>query len=70
MTVSRQSEDQRYTKFVENRMWSMGNVLFAMAHIVGSNNNLGRNAANDREWNERSYANFNWINTIKCDPRQ
>ena len=64
MTVSRQSEDPRYSKYVENQMWSMGNVLFAMVHIVGSNNNLGRNAANDREWRERSDANFNWIKTI------
>ena len=63
MTVSRQSEDPRYTKYVENQMWSMGNVLFAMVHIVGSNNNFGRNAANDAEWKERSDANFNWIKT-------
>ncbi len=64
MAVSRQSEDARYPKYVENQMWSMGNVLFGMVHIVGSNNNLGRNAANDREWRERTDANFNWIKTI------
>ena len=64
MTVSRQSEDSRYSKYVENQMWSTGNVLFGMLHIVGSNNNLGRDAANDREWLERTHANFNWIKTI------
>ncbi len=64
MMVTRQSEDPRYAKYVENQMWSMGNVLFAMVHIVGSNNNLGRNAANDREWQERTDANFNWLKTI------
>ena len=64
MMVSRQSEDSRYRKYVENQMWSMGNVLFGMVHIVGSNNNLGRDDANDREWRERTDANFNWIKTI------
>jgi len=64
MAVSRQSEDPRYPKYRENQIWSMGNVLFGMVHIVGSNNNLGRNAANDREWRERTDANFNWIKTI------
>lgn len=63
MVVSRQSEDQRYSKYSENQMWSMGDVLFVMVHIVGSNNNLGRNAANDREYRERTDANFNWIKT-------
>lgn len=63
MVVSRQNEDQRYSKYSENQMWSMGDVLFVMVHIVGSNNNLGRNAANDREYRERTDANFNWIKT-------
>jgi hypothetical protein len=31
-------------------MWAQGNVLFAALHIVGSNNNLDRNAENDREY--------------------
>ncbi|MGH9672699.1 MAG: metallophosphoesterase family protein [Bryobacteraceae bacterium] len=64
MTLSQQSEDPRYFKYVENAMWSMGNVLFGTLHMVGSNNNLGRNAENDREWAERTAANFNWLKTI------
>ena len=63
MVVSRQNEDQSYSKYSENQMWSMGDVLFVMVHIVGSNNNLGRNAANDREYRERTDANFNWLKT-------
>jgi hypothetical protein len=63
MAISRQSEDQRYAKYRENQMWSMGDVLFVMVHMVGSNNNLGRNEANDREYRERTDANFNWIKT-------
>ena len=64
ITLSQQSEDRRYSKYVENSMWSQGNILFAMVHLVGSNDNFGRNAVNDAEWRERSAANFNWLKTI------
>lgn len=64
LTLSQQSEDSRYANYVENAMWSQANVLFATAHVVGSNNNLGRNAENDREYDERSRANFNWLKTV------
>jgi len=63
ITLSQQSEDTRYSKYVENAMWSMGNVLFATLHILGSNNNLGRNEENGREYVERTNANFNWLKT-------
>jgi hypothetical protein len=39
-------------------------VLFATVHVVGSNNNLGRNAASDLEFIERTNANLNWLRTI------
>jgi hypothetical protein len=64
MTVSRQSEDPRYSNYVENTIWSFGNVLFATLHVIGSNNNLGRNTANDLEFIERTNANLNWLRTI------
>ena len=64
LTLSRQSEDPRYPNYVENSMWAQGNVLFAALHIVGSNNNLDRNAENDREYAERNRANFNWLKTV------
>jgi hypothetical protein len=64
LSLSLQSEDPRYATYRENSMWSQGNVLFATVHIVGSNNNLGRNAANDAEFVERTNANFNWLRTI------
>jgi hypothetical protein len=63
MVLSQQSEDATYNKYVENVMWSMGNVLFVTLHMVGSNNNLGRNAENDAEYAERTAANFNWLKT-------
>ncbi|MFN8814922.1 MAG: metallophosphoesterase family protein [Acidobacteriota bacterium] len=64
LTLSQQSEDRRYSTYVENAMWSQGNILFATVHLVGSNDNLGRNAVNDAEWAERTAANFNWLKTI------
>ena len=64
IVLSQQSEDPRHAKYVENAMWSMGNVLFATLHAIGSNNNLGRNAENNREWAERNAANFNWLKTV------
>jgi len=64
MTVSQQSEDPNYRNYTENAIWSMGNVVFATLHVVGSNNNLGRNPANDREYRERNAANFNWLKTV------
>jgi hypothetical protein len=57
MTLSLQSEDARYSRYRENTMFSMGNILYATLHVVGSNNNLVRNAANDREHEERTNAN-------------
>lgn len=64
LSLSQQSEDSRYATYVENAMWSQGNVLFATMHVIGSNNNLGRNAENDREYEERQRANFNWLKTV------
>ncbi|MBM3767532.1 MAG: hypothetical protein FJW32_19245 [Acidobacteria bacterium] len=63
LLLSRQSEDARFTRYVENAMWSTGPILFATVHVVGSNNNLGRNAENDREHQERGVANASWLAT-------
>ncbi|MDX2269807.1 MAG: hypothetical protein NW208_17025 [Bryobacter sp.] len=62
--LTQQSEDRRYAKYVENSMWSEGNVLFATLHVIGSNNNRGRNEVNDAEYRERTHANFNWLKTV------
>jgi hypothetical protein len=64
IALSQQSEDPRYPKYRENALWSQGNVLYATLHIVGSNNNAGRTSEDDREFLERTHANFNWIKTI------
>lgn len=62
-TLFRQSEDPRYALYVENALWTQGNVVFATVNVIGSDNNLGRNAANDREFAARNPANLEWIRT-------
>jgi len=63
MVLTRQSEDPRFATYRENAMWTRGPLVFATVHIVGSNNNLGRDAANDREYEARNRANLEWIRT-------
>ncbi len=59
--LERQSDNPKYSKFRENVYWTAGNVLFVGIHVVGSNNNLGRNAENDAEYVERNAANLAWL---------
>ncbi|GAB1541373.1 hypothetical protein NUACC21_40440 [Scytonema sp. NUACC21] len=59
--LTRQSENSNYSKFRENVRWTAGDVLFVGIHVVGSNNNLGRNAENDAEYAERNAANLAWL---------
>lgn len=57
----RQSKDSDYAKFRENVYWTYGDVLFVTLHMVGSNNNLGRTAEMDEEFDERNAANLVWM---------
>ncbi|MBD2254070.1 metallophosphoesterase [Nostoc parmelioides] len=59
--LNRQSDKSQYSKFRENVYWTEGDVLFTGIHVVGSNNNLGRNAVNDAEYAERNAANIVWL---------
>lgn len=59
--LTRQSNDSQYSKFRENVRWTAGDVMFVGVHVVGSNNNLGRNAVNDVEYAERNAANLVWL---------
>lgn len=45
----------------ENRMWVHGGVAFATIHAVGSNDNVGFDAAGDAEAQCRRAANFRWL---------
>ena len=61
LTLERQSADPRYPDYRENVRWMVHDVLFVGLHVVGSNNNLGRNAANDAEYAQRNAANLAWL---------
>jgi hypothetical protein len=47
--------------YPENAIWSRQNIVFATIHVIGSNNNLGRNADNDAEFRARNSANLAWL---------
>jgi len=47
--------------YPENVRWDHRNITFATLHIVGSNNNLGRNSENDAEYAARNAANLAWL---------
>ena len=61
LTLVRQSADPRFPDYRENVRWMVHDVLFVGLHVVGSNNNLGRNAANDAEYAERNAADLAWL---------
>ena len=61
LTAALQSAEPGYAKFVENRLWTHGGVVFATLHLVGSNNNRGRTAEMDAEYAERNAANLAWL---------
>ena len=61
LALQRQSDQPRYAKFRENARWSHGNILFVTLHMVGINNNLGRTAGQDAEYDERNAANLAWL---------
>lgn len=45
----------------ENRLWTKNGVVFATVHAIGSNDNLGFDAANDAERRCRALANAAWL---------
>src|SRR5438132_1377028 len=61
MKLTRQSENSRYASFRENVRWTYGDVVFLTLHMIGSNNNLGRTAQMDAEYEERNAANLAWM---------
>jgi hypothetical protein len=59
--LERQSSDPRFAEYREHVRWTAGQVLFVGLNVQGSNNNLGRNAAMDREYEQRMLAVFDWL---------
>jgi hypothetical protein len=65
MSLESQAGDPRFPEFVENRRWSVGGVLFATLHLVGSSNAgeafPGRGPADDQERERRTQAAIAWL---------
>jgi len=61
LPLARQSADPRFARYRENARWSLGGVLFVTLHVVGANNNRGREAAPGAEYVERTAANLAWL---------
>ena len=59
--LTRQSENSRYAMYRENVRWIYGGAMFVTLHMIGSNNNLGRTAEMDKEYEERDAANLAWM---------
>jgi hypothetical protein len=59
--LERQSSDPRFPEYREHMRWITGGVLFVGVNVQGSNNNVGRNRAMDREAEHRMTAVFDWL---------
>ena len=60
-----QSDNRRWSRFVENRLWIMDEVVFGTLHLVGSGNN-NQEEINGAvvEFRERDAANEVWLSDI------
>lgn len=65
-----QRRDARFAKFVENARWTHRGVVFATAHVVGSqNNHQPKIVGAVEEWRERDAANNTWIRAAFAEAR-
>lgn len=62
MPLTSQRGDPAHATYVENVRWTLGGVVFATAHVIGSNNNdKPAQAALHAEYLKRDAANTAWI---------
>lgn len=61
LPVERQGDDPRFAAFRENVRWRVDGILFVTLHVVGSNNNRGRDSIPPPEYVERTAANLAWL---------
>ncbi len=58
MPLVRQSDTSEFNAMVENARWEWGGIVFATVHLVGRDNNIGRDR---QEFRARDEANVAWI---------
>jgi hypothetical protein len=60
-----QRRDAAHARFVENARWTIGGVVFATVHVVGSHNNHQPKVPGAlEEWRERDAANAAWVRDV------
>lgn len=65
-----QRRDPAFAAFRENARWSIGGVVFATVHVVGSQNNYAPQRPEAlAEWRERDAANEAWIRAAFAEAR-
>jgi len=65
LTLTSQSQNKDFTKYVENNRWDYNGISFATIHIVGSNNNFLSNSKNgNKEFYGREAADLAWLDEV------
>jgi hypothetical protein len=63
MALTSQRAQRGFEQFPENALWTLGEVVFATMHVVGSANGTGRTLAGDDEAVTRTRAAIAWMRT-------
>lgn len=61
MILESQGQSQKHQAYVENAMWQKDDIIFVTIHMVGSYNNVDRNAKTTAEYVKRNAANIAWL---------
>lgn len=70
LALVRQSDvHSRHKAYRENQLWTVGSVMCATFHMVGSNDNVGRTPDMDVEQRQRQAANLDWIRHVFAQAR-
>ncbi len=67
MPLVRQSDTSEFMAMVENARWELGGIVFATVHLVGRDNNIGRDP---EEFRARNEANVAWIEAAFARARE
>jgi hypothetical protein len=64
LPLARQASTPRYRAYGENLRWEVGNILFATIHLPGNNNDFLAAAGRNSEFDDRMFADRDWLHRI------
>ncbi len=70
IALQSQARGGAHQTFRENAIWDNHGAVFATVHMVGSYNNVERNAASTQEFLKRNAANLAWLRTAFAQAKQ